>query len=99
MTDELPPVRRIVTANNEQGRSYFAEDGISPAILTMPGRTGFRNHNMWRTVGSPAEIDAPDSVLEHRGVMPPPGGTVLRVIDLPPESKDPEDRARASAAT
>jgi hypothetical protein len=99
MTTELPPVRRIVTGNDAQGRSYIAEDGVSPAMLTMPGRSGFRNHNLWRTVGSPADVHAADSVLEHRGVMPPPGGTVLRVIDIPPESGDAEERARATAAT
>lgn len=46
MTTELPPVRRIVTATNAQGRSYIAEDGASPAMLTMPGRTDFRNNNL-----------------------------------------------------
>jgi mannose-6-phosphate isomerase-like protein (cupin superfamily) len=99
MTTELPPVRRIVTGNDAQGKSYIAEDGVSPAMLTMPGRTGFRNNNLWRTVGSPADVHAADSVLDHRGVMPPPGGTVLRVIDIPPESGDAEERARATAAT
>jgi hypothetical protein len=99
MTTELPPVRRIVTANNMQGRSYIAEDGVSPAMLTMPGRSGFRNNNLWRTIGSPADVHVSDSVLEHRGVMPPPGGTVLRVIDIPPESADADERARATTAT
>ena len=31
----LPPVRRIVTAIDEHGRSYIAEDGVSPAMLTI----------------------------------------------------------------
>ena len=99
MTAELPPVRRIVTANNARGRSHIAEDGVSPAMSTMGGRAGFRSNNLWRTVGSPADVHAADTVLEHKGVMPPPGGTVLRVVDLPPESGDPEERARATAAT
>jgi hypothetical protein len=98
MATELPPVRRIVTVNNAQGRSCIAEDGVSPAMLTLPGRTGFRNNNLWRTVGSPTDTTAPDTVLEHRGVLPPPGGTVLRVVDIPPEPKDPEERARAMEA-
>ncbi len=99
MTTELPPVRRIVTAINAQGRSYIAEDGASPAILTMPGRTDFRNNNLWRTIGSPADVNASDSVLEHEGVLPPPGGTVFRVIDIPPESSDEAERTRATVAT
>jgi hypothetical protein len=94
----LPPVRRIVTAIDEHGRSYIAEDGVSPAMLTMDGRPGYRNNNLWRTVGSPTALSAPDTVLEHRGVLPPKGGTVLRVIDIPPEEKDPELRRRQTEA-
>ncbi len=94
----LPPARRIVTANDSHGRSYIAEDGPAPAVQTMPGREGYRNNNLWRTVGSPAQVDAADSSLEHRGVLPPAGGTVLRVIDIPPEAKDPEERRRQTEA-
>ena len=98
MPMSLPPVRRIVTGFDAHGRSYIAEDGVSPAMLTMQGREGYRNNNLWRTVGSPAPVDAPDTVLEHRGVLPPKGGTVLRVIDIPPEDADPEAQKRATDA-
>jgi hypothetical protein len=94
----LPPVRRIVTAIDGNGRSCIAEDGVSPAMLTMPQRAGYRNNNIWRTVGSPAPLGAPDSVLEHQGVLPPAGGTVIRVIDIPPEDKDPEVHRRQTEA-
>ena len=36
--------------------------------------------------------------MEHSGVLPPTGGTVIRVIDIPPESDDPEERRRATDA-
>jgi Cupin domain len=98
MSTSLPPVRRIVTGIDAHGRSYIAEDGVSPAMLTMEGRAGYRNNNIWRTVGSPAPLAAGDTVLEHRGVLPPQGGTVLRVIDIPPEEKDPELRRRLTEA-
>jgi len=98
MPTSLPPVRRILTGIDSNGRSYIAADGISPAMLTMQGREGYRNNNIWRTVGSPAPVDAPDTVLEHSGVLPPKGGTVLRVIDIPPEDPDPEAQKRATEA-
>ncbi len=94
----LPPVRRIVTANDSDGRSYIAEDGPAPAAQTMAGREGYRNNNLWRTVGSPAPVSAPDSTLEHRGVLPPPGGTVLRIIDIPPEARDAAERLQQTKA-
>jgi hypothetical protein len=98
MPTSLPPVRRIVTGVDANGRSCIVEDGVSPAMLTMQGREGYRNNNIWRTVGSPARVDAPDTVLEQRGVLPPKGGTVLRVIDIPPEDPDPEAHKRATEA-
>ncbi|HEY2146087.1 MAG TPA: cupin domain-containing protein [Steroidobacteraceae bacterium] len=94
----LPPVRRIVTGIDAAGRSCVVEDGVSPAMQLTPGRMGFRNNNLWRTLGSPAPVAALDSVLEQRGVLPPPRGTVLRVIDIPPESTDPAEIKRQTTA-
>jgi hypothetical protein len=94
----LPPVRRIVTGIDERGRSYIAEDGVAPAVMTMSERPGYRNNNLWRTVGSPAPLGASDTSTDHRGVLPPKGGTVLRVIDIPPEEKDPALRRRQTEA-
>jgi hypothetical protein len=99
MTDQsLPPVRRIVTGTSSAGRSCIVEDGVSPAMQTMPGRGGYRNNNLWRTLASPAPVGAADSVLEHRGVLPPAHGTVIRVLDIPPESLDPAERRQHTAA-
>lgn len=94
----LPPVRRVLTADNAQGQSYIAEDGPSPARLYSEARPGYCNANIWRTVGSPAPIQAGDDITEHQGVLPPPGGTVLRIIDFPPQPSDPEERRRQQEA-
>lgn len=98
MAQSLPPVRRIVTGVSAAGKSCIVEDGVSPAMLTMEGREGYRNNNLWRTLGPEADVNAPDTAIEHRGVLPPPSGTVIRVIDIPPESHDPEERARATSS-
>jgi hypothetical protein len=95
---DLAPTRRLVTGCNAQGRSCIVEDGVAPAMQLMPGRDGYRNNNIWRTLGSPAPLDAPDSVLEHQGVLPPRLGTVIRVIDIPPESSDPAEAKRQTEA-
>lgn len=94
----LPPVRRLVTAIDDQGRSYIAEAGPSPAILTMEARPGYANHNLWRTTATPAPLAAADDITSHNGVLPPRNGTVIRVIDIPPEPKDPEERRRQTEA-
>ncbi|MGN1057149.1 MAG: cupin domain-containing protein [Comamonas sp.] len=101
MTDStaLRPIRRVVTANDEQGRSYFSEDGPSPAIKLVPERPGYRITNLWRTESSPAPVDAADTITAHVGVEPPQGGTVLRILDMPPEPSDPLELEKALNAT
>ncbi len=94
-----PPIRRIVTGHDAQGRSCIVEDGPSPSVRLVPERPGYRVTNLWRTTGSPAEIAADDSIAEHRGVAPPVRGTVIRIIDIPPEAADADERKRQSAAT
>ncbi|MDB5965432.1 MAG: cupin protein [Polaromonas sp.] len=83
--NQLPPVRRVVTAINERGLSHVSEDGPSAATLTHPDRPGYRNAHLWRTTGMPAAIHAPDDIGQHKGVMPPALGTVFRVVDMPPQ--------------
>mgnify|MGYP003338642733 FL=1 len=96
---ELPPIRRIVTGHDAQGRSCIVEDGPCTSIRTVPERPGYRSVNVWRTTEAPARVDAPDSIAQHQGILPPgQGGTILRIIDIPPESKDPVERQRQISA-
>jgi mannose-6-phosphate isomerase-like protein (cupin superfamily) len=95
----MNPVRRIVTAIDTQGRSYFLADGDTPSILTVPERPGYCVQNLWRTDAAPSRIDAPDPAALIKGTAPPVRGTVMRTIDIPPEAKDPEQRRRNAEAT
>lgn len=90
-TDERlpPPVRRVVTGHDAQGRSVVVDDGPSPAQKTVPGRPGYRVTNLWRTHAG-GRVDAEDAIAAHEGVLPPPGGTVLRIIEWPVEENTPE---------
>jgi hypothetical protein len=99
MADEMKPIRRVLTGDDAQGQSFIAEDGPSPSVRLVPERPGYRVSNIWRTGAAPAPVDAPDSIAEHKGVSPPEGGTVLRVIDFPPEPTDPRELERALQAT
>jgi len=92
-------IRRIVTGHDANGRSCIIEDGPSPAERFVTERPGYRSTNVWRTVASPAPINAVDSIVDHQGVAPPKNGTVLRIIDIPPEPGDPAERKRQAAAT
>lgn len=97
--EPLPLPRRIVTGHDSEGRSIFVSDDVSPVMLTVEGRPGFRNHNIWRTVGANSSVSAEDSIEEQAGVLPPVGGTVIRVIDYPPMPTDPAERRRQAASS
>jgi mannose-6-phosphate isomerase-like protein (cupin superfamily) len=45
-----------------------------------------------------ARIDDPDTTLQQSGVLPPEGGVIFRVIDIPPLPADPADAKRQAAA-
>ena len=100
MSTALPPIRRIVTEDDAQGRSRIIEDAPATAIRVVPERPDYRAVNLWRTEEAPARIAAPDSINDHKGILPPKnGGSILRIIDDPPESADPAERQRQITAT
>lgn len=82
-------IRRVVTGHDSAGHSCVIEDGPASSVRTLAIRPGFQAVNLWRTSAAPAPFDEPDSIAAHVGISPPAGGTVLRIIDIPPEPKDP----------
>ena len=102
MAKQPAPVRRVLTGIDAAGRARIIEDDLAKAVKTIAARPGYRVTNLWATHGSPAPIGDPDRVGEVSGVLPPKNGTVVRIIDYPPEPKDATERermARASFAT
>lgn len=98
MPNPLPEVRRIVTGRSPAGSDTIVEDGPTPAVIRSEGRPGYVLRNIWRTLETPAPVDAPDRIVDHSGVLPPGRGTVLRVIDMPPEPDDREELRRRYTA-
>jgi uncharacterized cupin superfamily protein len=95
----LPHIRRVVTADDVKGRSRIIEDAPAAAVRTVSGRPGYRAVNVWRTEESPARINFQDSTASHQGILPPKHGTLLRIIDFPPEPSDREELKRMLDST
>jgi hypothetical protein len=95
----LPDIRRIVTGHDAKGRSRIVEDAPARAVRTVSGRPGYRAVNVWRTEDSPVKINSRDSTAEHQGILPPKGGTILRIIDFPPEPSDRDELERMLDST
>ncbi|MGS0891192.1 cupin domain-containing protein [Burkholderia stagnalis] len=87
-------IRRIVTGFDANGKSTIESDGPPPSIKTVKSYKGFVSANIWRTTEAPASYTDQDSTPQHSGVLPPQNGTILRVIDYPPENRNPEIAAR-----
>jgi mannose-6-phosphate isomerase-like protein (cupin superfamily) len=99
MNEKLPEIRRVVTGDNTLGHSRILEDAAATAVRTVAERPGYRAVNVWRTESSPASVNAPDTIADHKGISPPKGGTILRIIDIPPEPSDPQELRRVIHAT
>lgn len=86
--------RVIVSGDDANGRSHLVADGAPKAVRTVEERPGYRVSNVWLTAGSPAPIADPDRTGEIKALLPPTGGTILRIIDYPPEPRDPVERQK-----
>ena len=96
---KLPDIRRIVTGDDAEGRSRVIEDAAATSIRSVAARPGYRAVNVWRTGESPAKITSPDTTASHQGILPPKNGSILRIIDFPPEPSDREELKRMLDST
>jgi hypothetical protein len=80
------PTRRIVTIDDEDGKSVAIADGPSPDRRTDPARPGFIAERMWVTQGSPPAIGGyRDAATGPHTIEPPKNGTVCRILTIPPD--------------
>jgi mannose-6-phosphate isomerase-like protein (cupin superfamily) len=83
-------IRRVVTYVNEEGKAVALFDGDNPHKRVRPQR-GTTSRLLWVTNETPARINEPvDRAAVEIGVAPPPGGSILRIVDIPPITPDVE---------
>lgn len=91
----LQQVRRIVTANNEDGRSHILDDAPTPhAIETAPNRGLI---NLWGIESFPPDTADTDGAARISTLRPSDGGAIFRFFQLPPRTQTGGDRAAAEA--
>jgi hypothetical protein len=86
---QLAPVRRLVTGEDAEGRSYFVYDGAAPNQVIDPGVPTAAV--IWATGGAAAPGPDPAPAGRRFGFHSPMG-TIFRIADFPPDSQ--YDRAR-----
>jgi hypothetical protein len=85
MSEHVQPVRRIVTVDDDEGKSVAISDGPSPGVRTDPARPGYSSTRIWVTDRTPARVHASETLQMPHTLEPPPGGSVCRVVTFPPD--------------
>ena len=77
-------LRRVVTGDNAEQSAVVVSDSSPPCYVSPQG---IRRFEVWSTDTMPAPIDEqahPDARVH--GLVPPPNGTALKIVEFPPES-------------
>jgi uncharacterized cupin superfamily protein len=87
MNTTMKPTRRIVTVDDDEGKSVAIADGPTPDVRTDPARPGYMSERIWVASSSPHRIGAfRDTVTEPHTIEPPRGGSMCRIVTFPPEN-------------
>ena len=80
-------IRRVVTGHDKAGKSVFIMDGEAPNVKEMASMPGLALTDLWETGAAPAS-NAGDKDAAARPVRlePPKDGTLLRIVEFPPDS-------------
>lgn len=83
---QLRKVRRVVTGHDAKGRSIIVSDASSHHVMTLQGIPTFGVTEIWKTDSTPADNrSAKDPCKVPAQLAPPKSGTVIRVVEFPPD--------------
>ncbi|MDE1164858.1 MAG: cupin domain-containing protein [Pseudomonas sp.] len=95
----LPTFKRIVTGHTADGRATISHCGATPNTFALQAVPGTVFHEIWNTNATPAPIDnADDPTARPLQLSPGPMGSVIRVVDIPPDSVQNAISAEDAAA-
>ena len=85
----LPPIHRVVTGHDDEGRAIVVSDGALPSVSRLSSIPGTVFHEVWSTQGMPVVLgNTPDPTLGALMLPPPKHGTRMRFVDIPPDTED-----------
>jgi|SRR5450759_1198740 hypothetical protein len=80
-------VRRVVTGHDGSGKSKILIDGPAPNIKEMESMPGLALTDLWETTTAPAgNTGDADTASRPVHLEPPSKGTILRIVEFPPDS-------------
>ncbi len=79
------PMRRVVTGKDATGKAIAMIDAAATAVHRRE-ELGVTNTLLWVTDSNPADLSNREDVANKWiGIVPPPGGTIFRIIEFAPE--------------
>src|ERR1019366_3050074 len=84
MSQPASPIRRIVTTHDADGKAVILSDGNAPNVRTRK-ESGITSTLLWTDGWMTARFSTADPGPVQIATAPPPGTTVLRVVEFPPE--------------
>ena len=92
-------VRRVVTGHDATGKAIVMSDSIPPHVTRPEYQPGLAFHELWNTREMPCKVTAVEAEPTdlHRDTHPPKGGTIVRIVDIPPEGQDGPDFDKETA--
>jgi mannose-6-phosphate isomerase-like protein (cupin superfamily) len=79
------PIRRVVTGKDAAGKAIAMIDALALNVQRRE-ELGVTNTNLWVTDSIPVDLSNPEDTANKKiGIVPPPGGTVFRMIEFAPE--------------
>jgi hypothetical protein len=81
-------IRRLVTGVDENGRSMFTDDAAASHLQVVANTPTYVVTNLWRHETVPVDNAGPadDGLAGEVALPPPPGGSVFRTVEFPPDS-------------
>jgi len=87
-------VRRLVTIDDEDGRSRAIADGPAPEVRADPFHPGAMCSLIWATDSCPATIATQPAPIGE-DLAPPRAGSVCRIVTIPPDGGRRPQRRRS----
>jgi naringenin degradation protein FdeH len=79
------PIRRVVTGKDATGKAIAMIDAVATTVHRRE-ELGVTNTLLWVTDSVPADPSNQEDTANRKiGIVPPPGGTIFRVIEFAPE--------------
>ena len=84
----FPPIHRVVTGHDAAGRAVIVSEGPLPVVKELAAIPGTVFHEVWNTPATPVVDNGADPSAGPIVLPPPPGGTRMRFVDIPPDTAD-----------